>query len=282
MRKQPARAKHTPAKRSAALVQRRARKVASQPAKKTAKAKPSARAKKNATAPLLGAASAIAQKLVHVGPKDPAGRIFRRYWIPIEVAADLGTKPKEIRILGEDLVLFRFPNGEPGLVGHQCAHRNAGMKYGTPEERGISLLLSRLALRRARPLRRDACARPKNSPLLGQVRIAGYPALDRYGAIWAYMGEGEPPELPALDIFVRDDGFKRVVKSHHNCNWLQVAENMVDPLHTTFLHRFSPLTNVVDELPVFDKTEDTEWDSSCIRRGRIRATRGSIISFSRR
>ena len=85
----------------------------------------------------LGAASAIAQKLVPVGSKDPAGRIFRRYWIPIEVAGDLGTKPKEIRILGEDLVLFRFPNGEPGLVGAKCAHRNAGMQHGTPEARGL-------------------------------------------------------------------------------------------------------------------------------------------------
>jgi len=91
------------------------------------------------------------------------------------------------------------------------------------------------------------------------VKIAGYPAIDRYNIIWAYLGEGEPPELPALDVFVRDDGFKRVTKSYHNCNWLQVAENMVDPLHTTFLHRFSPLTNVVDELPTFDKTEETEW-----------------------
>src|SRR5215469_986697 len=69
---------------------------------------------KSAVAPVLGAASAIAQKLVHVGPKDPAGRIFRRYWIPIEVAGDLGQKPKAVRILGEDLVLFRYPNGEPG------------------------------------------------------------------------------------------------------------------------------------------------------------------------
>src|SRR5262249_61327598 len=83
---------------------------------------------KSATAPVLGAASAIAQKLVHVGPKDPAGRIFRRYWIPVEVAGDLGQKPKPIRILGEDLVLFRFPNGEPGLVGPQCAPRKAGLQ----------------------------------------------------------------------------------------------------------------------------------------------------------
>jgi phenylpropionate dioxygenase-like ring-hydroxylating dioxygenase large terminal subunit len=233
----------TRARRPASLLQRGTRTVA---------------ARRKSAAPALGAASAIAQKLVPVGPRDPAGRIFRRYWIPVEVAGDLGAKPKPVRILGEDLVLFRFPNGEPGLVGSQCAHRNAGMQHATPEARGIRCCYHGWLY--------DALGRciempcePKDTPLLQQARIAGYPALDRYNIIWAYLGEGEPPELPALDVFVREDGFKRVTKSYHNCNWLQVAENMVDPQHTTFLHRFSPLTNVVDELPTFDKTVDTEW-----------------------
>ena len=213
---------------------------------------------KSAAPATLGAASAIAQKLVHVGPNDPAGRIFRRYWIPVEVAGDLGQKPKEIRILGEDLVLFRFPNGEPGVVGPKCAHRNAGMLHGTPEARGIRCCYHGW-LYDARGHCIEMPCEPKDTPLLGQVKIAAYPAIDRYGIVWAFFGAGEPPELPALDVFVRDDGFKRVTKSYHNCNWLQVAENMVDPQHTTFLHRFSPLTNVVDELPTFDKTVDTEW-----------------------
>src|SRR5690349_5523706 len=187
----------------AALVQRGARKLAARP-------------RKRSPAPALVAASAIAQKLVPVGPKDPAGRIFRRYWIPIEVAGDLGPKPKPIRILGEDLVLFRFPNGEPGLVGAKCAHRNAGMQHATPEARGIRCCYHGWLY--------DALGRciempcePKDTPLLQQARIAGYPAVDRYNIIWAYLGEGEPPELPALDVFVRDDGFKRVTKSYHNC-----------------------------------------------------------------
>lgn len=77
--------------RSAALVQRSARKVAKASAKTMAPKR-----SKSAAAPTLGAASAIAQKLVRVGPKDPAGRIFRRYWIPIEVAGDLGATPKSV------------------------------------------------------------------------------------------------------------------------------------------------------------------------------------------
>jgi 5,5'-dehydrodivanillate O-demethylase oxygenase subunit len=254
MAKQLARSKAKTGKRSVALRQSGVRKLAPKAATKTkASARPT-----NGAAPALGAASTIAQKLVPVGPKDPAGRIFRRYWIPVEVAGDLGAKPKQIRILGEDLVLFRFPSGEPGLVGAHCAHRNAGMQHGTPEARGLRCYYHGWlydALGRCV----EMPAEPQDSPLRGQAKIAGYPTIDRYGVIWTYMGAGEAPELPALDVFVRDDGFKRVTKSYHNCNWLQVAENMVDPIHTTFLHRFSPLTNVVDEMPRFDKTEDTEF-----------------------
>ena len=161
---------------------------------------------KGAAPPTLGAASAIAQKLVHVGPQDPAGRIFRRYWIPIEVAGDLGNKPKELRVFGEDLVLFRFPNGEPGLVGPKCAHRNAGMQYGTPEARGLRCCYHGW-LYDARGRCIEMPCEPKDTPLLGQAKIAGYPALDRYGIVWGFLGEGEPPELPALDVFVREDGF---------------------------------------------------------------------------
>ncbi len=213
MAKQIARNKNTRKRvkagaRGAALVQRGARKVAAKASAKVSGKKTTPKRGKSATTPTLGAASAIAQKLVPVGPKDPAGRIFRRYWIPVEVAGDLGQKPKEIRILGEDLVLFRFPNGEPGLVGAKCAHRNAGMQHGTPDSRGIRCCYHGwLYDSRGRCI--EMPCEPKDTPLLDQVKIAGYPAVDRYGVVWTYMGEGEPPELPALDVFVRDDGFKR-------------------------------------------------------------------------
>ena len=72
---------------------------------KIAKKRPAAKKKtasKRTAAParVLGTSSQIAQRLVPVGPKDPAGKLFRHYWIPIEVSADLEKKPKEVRILG--------------------------------------------------------------------------------------------------------------------------------------------------------------------------------------
>jgi len=224
------------------------------------KAKNGARKAAPAAAPArsMAMASRIAQQLIGVGPKDPAGKLFRCYWLPIEVSADLGDKPKEVRILGEDLVLFRFPDGKPGLVGRKCAHRNASLVMGTVERDGLRCCYHGWLYDRTGQCI-DQPAEPDRKKYAGEIKIAGYPAEDRYGIIWAYMGQGEPPLIPPYDIFVRGDGWNRTVKSYHQCNWLQVAENMVDPLHTSFLHRFSPLTDVVAECPVFDKTEDTQY-----------------------
>lgn len=216
-----------------------------------------AKAKPKAAPRILGTASQIAQKLVGVGPKDPAGKLFRRYWLPIEVAADL-TKPKEVRILGEDLVLFRFPNGKPGLVGRKCAHRNTSLVLGTVEPAGIRCAYHGW-LYDATGQCIDQPADPAATRFCKDIKIAGYRCEDRYGIIWAYLGESEPPLIPPYDIFVRKDGFNRTVKSYHKCNWLQVCENMVDPQHTSFLHRFSPLTDVVAECPTLDKVEDTPY-----------------------
>jgi len=207
---------------------------------------------------VLGTSSQIAQKLVGVGPKDPAGKLFRHYWIPIEVAADLGEKPKEVRILGEDLVLYRDLDGKPGLVGQKCAHRNASLVLGSIEKAGIRCCYHGWLYDKTGQCIDQPCE-PDRTALAKHIKIAGYPCEDRYGIIWAYMGEGEPPMIPPYDVFVRDDGKHWIKKSYHKCNWLQVAENMVDPQHTSFLHRFSPLTDVVAETPTLDKTEDTPY-----------------------
>ncbi|HEU5025409.1 MAG TPA: hypothetical protein VFV01_10875, partial [Spirillospora sp.] len=59
-------------------------------------------------------------ELTHVGPGTPAGELFRRYWQPVAMAGDATTTPRRIRILGEDLILFRTRKGRPGLVHPNC------------------------------------------------------------------------------------------------------------------------------------------------------------------
>ena len=77
------------------------------------------------------------EELAHVGPGTPCGEMFRRYWHPVAVADDVGELPLGIRVLGEDLVVFRMPKGEFGLVHRQCPHRRASLEFGKCEDRGI-------------------------------------------------------------------------------------------------------------------------------------------------
>ena len=78
--------------------------------------------------------------LTRVGPGTPAGELFRRYWHPVAIAKELTDEEptKFIRILGEDLVLFKDKGGNVGLIQDHCAHRGASLMYGRVEERGIS------------------------------------------------------------------------------------------------------------------------------------------------
>ncbi|MEE8518218.1 MAG: Rieske 2Fe-2S domain-containing protein, partial [Dehalococcoidia bacterium] len=78
--------------------------------------------------------------LTRVGPGTPGGEMLRRYWHPISVARELSDEnpTKFVRIMGEDLVIFRDKSGRTGLIADKCAHRGASLVYGRVEERGIS------------------------------------------------------------------------------------------------------------------------------------------------
>src|SRR4051794_9648478 len=79
------------------------------------------------------------ERVTRVGPGTPAGELLRRYWHPVAVAKELDEQPTRfIRILAEDLVLFRDKSGNVGLIQDHCPHRGASLLYGRVEERGIA------------------------------------------------------------------------------------------------------------------------------------------------
>src|SRR5690606_41402254 len=80
------------------------------------------------------------EMLTRVGPGTPAGNLLRRYWHPVAIAAELpeDNPVKFVRILGEDLVLFKTTTGELGLFDDRCSHRGASLSYGRVGERGIA------------------------------------------------------------------------------------------------------------------------------------------------
>ena len=182
--------------------------------------------------------------LTRVGPGTPCGELLRRYWHPVSLSRDLtDEQPTQfVRLLGENLVLFRDKSGRLGLIADHCAHRGASLLYGRVEERGIACAYHGWLYDTG-----GAClecpAEPVGSMFHLTVKLAAYPVRKFVGFYWAYLGPPPAPELPPYDILVRKDGRRRItVYPQLDCNWFAAAENAVDSTHLQILHQDGPLS----------------------------------------
>lgn len=179
------------------------------------------------------------ERLTQVGPGTPMGNLLRRYWHVVGVAVEFDKEPVQpIRVLGEDLTLYRSESGEYGLVGDVCPHRCASMEYGIPDPRGLRCMYHGwLFAADGRCL--EAPFEDRSHPearFREKVRITAYPVRELGGLLFAYLGPAPAPLLPRWDLLVRDD-LDKVVEIHPiPCNWVQCMDNTGDPIHFEFLH----------------------------------------------
>src|SRR5438309_734195 len=177
--------------------------------------------------------------LTQVGPGTPAGEWHRRFWQPIAATDELTdeTPTRFVRVLGEDLVLFRDKSGNVGLIQDHCVHRGASLLYGRVEERGISCAYHGW-LYDTRGNCLETPAEPDGSMFHLTVRQVAYPVRKLAGLYWTYLGPQPAPELPLYDVLVRRDGHRTVqLRAQVDCNYLQAMENSVDPAHLQILHQ---------------------------------------------
>jgi nitrite reductase/ring-hydroxylating ferredoxin subunit len=142
--------------------------------------------------------------ITETGPGTPRGALMRSYWQPAALAEELdGLRPaKRVRLLGEDLVLFRDPSGRYGLLDRRCAHRGADLSFGRCEGGGLRCPFHGW-LYDATGACLEQPAEPAGSTFYQKVRQPAYPCVERSGIIWAYMGPGEPPPFPGSTASLR-------------------------------------------------------------------------------
>lgn len=176
--------------------------------------------------------------MTRVGPGTPMGELMRRYWHPIAGSSELNddTPTREVRLLGEDLVLFRSAAGVLGLVEPSCAHRKASLAYGIPEPDGIRCAYHGWVFDAAGKCVEQP-SEPADSSFKEKVAIKAYPVQELGGLVFAYMGPSPAPLLPNYEILVRP-GTRSAWSVELPCNWLQCHENSLDPLHFQWLHRY--------------------------------------------
>ncbi len=168
-----------------------------------------------------------------------AGDLLRRYWQPVALSEELAehAPPLPVRILGEDLVLFRDERGRPGLLGRHCAHRQADLSYGRIEDGGLRCLYHGWLYDVAGNCLEQP-GEPEGSRFNSKVHQPAYACRESGGMIFAFLGPGEPPLLPAYEFLIAPEEQRFVTKALHECNYLQGNEGNIDPVHISFLHRF--------------------------------------------
>jgi 5,5'-dehydrodivanillate O-demethylase len=170
----------------------------------------------------------------------PMGDLLRRYWMPIAGVSELEKNPiKAVRLMGEDLVLYRDLGGKYGLVDRHCPHRRADLSYGFVEECGLRCnyhgwLFDNDGRTLEQPF--EDVANP-DAHYRDKVRVKAYPIEAKAGLLWAYLGPQPAPLVPNYEPFLWENGFAQIVISEVPCNWFQGQENSIDPVHFEWMHR---------------------------------------------
>jgi phenylpropionate dioxygenase-like ring-hydroxylating dioxygenase large terminal subunit len=177
--------------------------------------------------------------LARVGCGTPAGEWFRRYWLVVGTTQDLHDIPQAVKILGEELVLFRDEFGKLGLLGLHCPHRGTSLEYGDIEGGGIRCPYHGWLFNVGGQCL-EMPAEPKDSKFPQKVKHLAYPVQELGGLIFAYMGpdQASPPPLPKYRALADSSGQRSPEATrHYDYNWFNFIENGADPVHFSTLHR---------------------------------------------
>ena len=196
------------------------------------------------------------EEFLHVGPSTPCGEYLRRFWHPVAMSSQLDKgNPAAIRILGENLVIFRDLSGRVGLLHKHCAHRRASLEFGRIETHGIRCCYHGWHFDIDGTIL-ETPGEPEDSKIRHEICQGAYPVHEFKGLIFAYMGPPEEmTEFPFMDSMNIPDHDLVPYSIHSPNNWLQETENAIDPFHSVFLHgrisgpQFPGLEHFV-ELPV--------------------------------
>jgi len=170
----------------------------------------------------------------HTGPGTLAGRYLRRFWQPVSRAEDLKRgRALPVRVMGEDLTVYRGEGGTVHLVASQCAHRGTQLSTGWVEGDGIRC--------RYHGWKYDGSGQCVEQPgedasFAEKVKIKSYPAREHLGLIFAYLGEGEPPPLPRFEEYERPGLISVGPPEVWPCNYFNRLDNACDVGHVSFTH----------------------------------------------
>ena len=219
------------------------------------------------------------ETIVRCGPGTLGGELLRRYWQPVAMSTEPSDIPKLVKILDEELILFRDKLGTPGLLYPRCMHRGTNLLYGKIEKNGIRCCYHGWLFDAEGHCLEMPCE-PAN-PGRKNIRQPWYPLVEKFGIIFTYMGP--PAKQPAFPHFTLEDDMtsdEKIVASTRDTgpngppvgplkkmaawadyNWFQMFDNFMDAYHVPVLHamingiQFEPSLGIMPDVK-FEKTDD--------------------------
>jgi phenylpropionate dioxygenase-like ring-hydroxylating dioxygenase large terminal subunit len=177
-------------------------------------------------------------------PDTPMGNYLRCHWHPVALSEEVAKPdcaPIRLKVMGEDLLLFRDSKGKTGLIEPFCAHRGADLFFGRNEECGIRCVYHGWKYD-IHGNCIDMPNVPKDAAYHGKIKIKAYPTQEFADMVWAYMGppDIQPFEVPQLEAGLVPPSHRYVTKRLVECNWTHSMEGALDTAHFSFLHMPAP------------------------------------------
>jgi 5,5'-dehydrodivanillate O-demethylase oxygenase subunit len=195
--------------------------------------------------------------LVATGPATPMGKLLRHFWQPVALSKDVDAgRAVPLKVMGEEFTLYRGHSGQPYIVAAKCAHRSTLLHIGWVEGECIRC--------RYHGWKYDGSGQCVEMPaeeasFPPKVKIGHHRAADYAGVIFAFMGEGAPPEMPHFAELERPYGVRWASSGIWPVNWFQRIENSMDAVHVSFVHQESKFGEILSYTIPILAYEETEW-----------------------
>jgi nitrite reductase/ring-hydroxylating ferredoxin subunit len=161
--------------------------------------------------------------------------MLRNYWYIACASLKLGKTPKAVRVLDQDLVVFRKEDGAPAALLDRCCHR--GVKLSLGKVNGCDIACGYHGWQFNE---KGECTHipslTKDRRIPNGIGVPAFPCIEQNDYIWVWMGEGEPNPATPLEI----DGWatsswKQGVITYE-CDLVRLVENQFDCCHPAFVH----------------------------------------------
>lgn len=189
--------------------------------------------------------------------------MFKNFWWPLDFSVQVSRKPKRVTALGQEFVLFRTSDGAAHVMSDLCVHRGGALSDGWVDEKDC--IVCPYHGWEYRP--DGTCVKiPANLPgvpVPKKARVDSYPTVEKYGWVWAFLGdtpEAERPALPALPYFDQADQYKMTYGEFYwNAHYDRTVENSLDIAHAPFVHGGSFGNREEPQVEEYEVEEIGEW-----------------------